>query len=298
MNILLTGATGFIGEELRTKFLKEGHNLVIITRNPKKHEDEAAKNQRFIGWDDALAAEMNEVHAVINLAGENIFGQRWTENVKKRILNSRIESTQKLVEAIGKAENKPAVFISASGSNVYGDHGDEILDEEAELGKGFLAEVCKEWEAEAQKATQFGVRVVNTRMGIVLEKGGGALAQMLPPFQFFVGGPIGSGKQYMSWIHRTDLCDAIEFIIQNEEISGVCNMCSPDSVTMNEFAQTMGEVLNRPSIFRVPEFALNIILGEAATPITESIRMQPKKLQIAGFNFQYEDLELALADII
>lgn len=298
MNILITGGTGFVGEELRPFLLKEGHNLVIVTRNPKKHSDEAAKNQRFISWNDNLSLEMNEIDAVINLAGENIFGKRWTDEVKNRILESRIQSTRQLVEAMEKSEKKPQVFISVSGSNIYGDSGDSILDETAETADNFFADVCLKWEAESQKATDFGLRVVNPRMGVVLEKGGGALAQMVPPYRFFVGGPIGSGNQYMSWIHRTDLCNAFLFMIEKSELSGACNTCSPEPVTMNDFANTLGDVLNRPSFFRVPKFALDIVLGESAKPVTDSVRMQPKKLQIHGFEFQYEALEGALADIL
>ncbi len=298
MNILITGGTGFIGEELRTMLLKQGHNLVIVSRNPEKHEDEAAKNQRFISWDDDLASEMNEIDGVINLAGENLFGQRWTDEVKKRIMNSRVQSTKQLVEAMRNAESKPEVFVSASASGIYGNRGDDILDEEEVHGDDFLAEVCEAWEAESQKATEFGVRVVNPRIGIVLEEGGGALGKMIPPFQFFVGGPVGSGEQYMSWIHRTDLCQALIFPMGNQEFSGAYNVCSPNPVTMNDFAETLGNVMNRPSVFRVPKFALDIVLGEAAKPVTDSIRMQPKKLQVAEFEFHFEYLEEALADII
>ncbi|WP_421773631.1 TIGR01777 family oxidoreductase [Gracilimonas sp.] len=298
MNILITGGTGFIGEELRTMLLKQGHNLVIVSRSPKKYEDEAAKNQRFISWDDDLATEMNEIDGVINLAGENLFGQRWTDAVKKRIMDSRVQSTRQLVDAIKEADQKPDVFVSASASGIYGNRGDDVLDEGESHGNDFLAEVCEAWEAESQKATEFGVRVVNPRIGIVLEKGGGALGKMIPPFQFMVGGPIGSGEQYMSWIHRTDLCKALTFPLMNQELSGAYNVCSPNPVTMNEFADTLGNVMNRPSIFRVPTFALDIVLGEAAKPVTDSIRMQPKKLQVAEFDFHFEYLEEALADIV
>ncbi|HBQ61561.1 MAG TPA: TIGR01777 family protein [Balneolaceae bacterium] len=298
MNILITGGTGFIGEELRMLLLKEGHNLVIVTRSPAKYESESAKNQQFVSWDDDLSVHMNEMDAVINLAGENLFGQRWTDAVKKRIMNSRVESTRTLVEAMRKAENRPEVFVSASASGIYGDKGDEVLTEEASSADDFLAEVCKNWEAESQKATDFGVRVVNPRIGIVLEEGGGALEKMLTPFRFFVGGPVGSGEQYMSWIHRTDLCRSLIFPITTKEISGAYNVCAPNPVTMNKFAEALGEMMNRPSVFRVPEFALGIVLGESAKPVTDSIRMQPKKLQLAGFEYQFEELEEALADIL
>lgn len=298
MNILITGGTGFIGEELRTLLLRQGHNLSIVTRSPKKHESEAAKNLRFIGWDENLADEMEEVDAVINLAGENLFGQRWTDSVKKKILDSRVQSTRKLVEAMKEANNKPEVFISASASGIYGDRRDEILDESEKAGDDFLAEVCKAWEEESRKAENFGVRVVNPRIGIVLEKEGGALQKMIPPFQFMVGGPIGSGEQYMSWIHRTDLCNALIFPIKNIELKGAYNVCAPNPVTMDEFAEKLGSIMNRPSLFRVPEFVLGIVLGEAAKPVTDSIRMQPKKLQLTGFDFHFEEVEEALADIV
>jgi hypothetical protein len=298
MNILITGGTGFIGKELRETLLKAGNNLVIITRNPKKYEDESASNQRFISWDDDLVSEMENADAVINLAGENLFGQRWNEQVKESIYNSRIDSTRSLVEAMRSAEKKPSVFISASASGIYGDQGDTILIEEFEAANDFLASVCKDWEEESQKATKLGVRVVNPRIGIVLEEGGGALEKMIPPFKFFVGGPIGDGKQYMSWIHRSDLVKALVFPIENEKLEGAYNVCSPNPATMNEVAETLGDVMNRPSFFRVPKFALDIVLGEAAQPITGSIRMQPKKLQVTGFEFRFEELEEALADII
>ena len=298
MNILITGGTGFIGKELRETLLKAGNNLVIITRNPKKYEDESASNQRFISWDDDLVSEMENIDIVINLAGENLFGQRWNEQVKESIYNSRIDSTRSLVEAMRSAEKKPSVFISASASGIYGDQGDTILTEEFEVANDFLASVCKDWEEESQKAGKLGVRVVNPRIGIVLEEGGGALEKMIPPFKFFVGGPIGDGKQYMSWIHRSDLVKALVFPIENEKLEGAYNVCSPNPATMNEVAETLGDVMNRPSFFRVPKFALDIVLGAAAQPITGSIRMQPKKLQVTGFEFRFEELEEALADII
>jgi len=297
MNILITGGTGFIGQELREKLLSEGHNLVVITRSPKRYEDESASNQRFISWEADLASQMDDIDVVINLAGENIFGQRWNEEVKNRIYDSRIDATRSLVEAMEKAVNKPSVFVSASASGIYGDQGDTILTEEHEVASDFLAKVCVDWEAESMKAADFDVRVVNPRIGIVFEKGGGALEKMIPPFKFFVGGPIGDGMQYMSWIHRTDLVNALIFPIEKEELIGAYNVCSPNPATMNEVSETLGDVMNRPSFFRVPKFALDIAFGEAAQPITGSIRMQPKQLQVNGFEYRFEELEEALADI-
>lgn len=296
--ILITGGTGFIGQELRTLLLQEGHYITVITRDPKKYADEAAKNQRFIAWDDNLVAVMNEVDVVIHLAGEGVFNQRWTEEVKENIYNSRIDSTKKLVVAIDSADKKPELLISASGSGYYGDKADRILDETTPVAQDFLAEVCKDWEAESQKATEFGVRVANPRIGIVLEKDGGALEKMIPPFQFFVGGPVGDGKQYMSWIHRIDLCNALIAPLNNPEIKGAYNVCAPNPVTMNEFSDTLGSVMNRPAFFRVPEFVLELVYGEGAKPIMDSIRMQPKVLQEQNFEFHFEELEEALADIL
>lgn len=298
MNFLITGGTGFIGQELRETLLKKGHNLVIVTRSSKKYEDEAATNQRFVSWDDDLVSEMNSVDVVINLAGENIFGQRWNDEIKERIYNSRIDSTRSLVESMKQANKKPSVFISASASGIYGDQGDSILREEHKAANDFLANVCVDWEKESQKAKEYGVRVVNPRIGIVFEDGGGALEKMIPPFKFFVGGPIGDGKQYMSWIHRSDLVNALIFPVEKEEMIGAYNVCSPNPATMNEVSDTLGDVMNRPSFFRVPKFALELVFGEAAQPITGSIRMQPKKLQVHGFEFRYEELEEALADIL
>ncbi|MFN1836237.1 TIGR01777 family oxidoreductase [Balneola sp. MJW-20] len=298
MNILITGGTGFVGEELRAQLLKKRHELIIITRSASKYEDENARNQRFIGWEDDLVTEMENADVVINLAGENIFGQRWTEEVKKRIMDSRVETTKKLVDAMRDAENPPKVFISASASGIYGDRADDILTEEEPASDDFLAEVCVNWEAAAAPAREFGVRVVHPRIGIVLEKGGGALEKMITPFNLGVGGPVGNGKQYMSWIHRTDLCEALWFPVEHEDLDGAYNVCAPNPVDMNEFAETLADVMNRPNLFRVPRFALDILYGEASKPIMDSIRMQPKKLQVAGFEFRFEDLKEALADII
>ncbi len=298
-HILITGGTGFIGQELRMLLLQQGHYLTIITRNPKKYKDEAAKNQQFISWEDDLVAAMNEADAVIHLAGEGIFNQRWNEEVKERIYNSRIDSTRQLVEAMGKVESKPEVFVSASASGIYGNRGDEVLDETSSTDpEDFLAKVCIDWEAEAQKATEFGVRVANPRIGIVLEKNGGALEKMVPPFQFGLGGPVGDGKQFMSWIHRTDLCKALIFPLEQEDLSGAYNVCAPNPVDMNEFAETLASVINRPNLFRVPKFALQVMYGEGAKPIMDSIRMQPKALQVQKFEFRFEEVEEALADIL
>lgn len=296
--ILLTGGTGFIGSYLSDRLLKSGHYLTIITRSPERYSEEQAKNMQYVGWNDDLVAVVNKTDYIINLAGENLFGQRWSNEVKTRIYDSRISTTRRLVSLIDQAENKPELLISASGVGIYGDRGDTILDESTPAANDFLAEVCTDWEKEALKASEYGVRVAIPRFGVVLEKDGGAIEQMLLPFKFFVGGPIGTGDQYLPWIHMHDLCNAILFPIEKKDLKGPYNACSPEPQPMKVFAATLGKVMNRPSFFRVPESILKLALGDAAKPVLDSIRVQPKVLQISGFTFEFEDLEEALADII
>ncbi len=297
-NILITGGTGFIGKFLVSELLKAGHFITIITRSPEKFNEKQAENRTYIGWENNLTPVMEKMDVVINLAGENLFGQRWSNSVKEKIYNSRIETTKMLADAMKKAKPAPELFISASGVGIYGDNGDTVLDESSATGNDFLAKVCIDWEKESQKAAAAGVRVVNPRIGIVLEDSGGMLEKMVLPFRLFVGGPIGSGRQYVPWIHIQDLCRAFIYPIENRDISGAYNACSPEPETMNELARALGKVMHRPSLFRVPEFVLKTILGEAAQPALCSLRVQPKVLQISGFEFEFEDLEEALADVI
>jgi uncharacterized protein (TIGR01777 family) len=272
--------------------------LTIITRSPKKYKEETAKNQRFVSWDADLPAEMNRADVVINLAGASIFGRRWTQEVKDKIYNSRINCTQQLVAAIGKAEDRPTLMVSASGADYYGDSADNILDETAEAGDSFLAKVCIDWEKAAEPVTNMGVRLAIPRIAVVLERDGGALEQMLLPFKLGLGGAIGSGTQYFPWIHMLDMCRGLIYPIENQKFEGPYNLSAPNPVTMSEFANELADQLNRPSIFRVPEFALNVALGEAANPIITSKRLQPKKLQQHGFEFRFNSLKEALGDIL
>ncbi|TYP91668.1 hypothetical protein LX73_2492 [Fodinibius salinus] len=298
MEIFITGATGFIGSYLRTMLLRQGHFLTIVTRNPASYENEKAKNQRFISWDDDLVTEMDKSDVVINLAGAPIFGRRWTQQVKEQIYNSRIERTADIAEAIVQAKNPPELFISGSAAGFYGDRGDKVIDESVGSGSDFLARVCIDWEASASPAADAGVRLVHPRIGIALEQEGGALKQMLPAFKFGVGGPVGTGKQFFPWIHMHDLCRGLIFPIDNHDLEGAYNLNAPNPVRMKKFANILAEQLRRPALFRVPEFVLKLVFGEAANPIVNSLRLQPKKLQQHGFEFRFSHLPEALGDIL
>jgi hypothetical protein len=298
LQILITGGTGFIGDYLCERLARDGHYLTLISRSPEKYTEENAKNQNYISWDSDLAKEMDRADVVINLTGENLFGKRWTDEVKKRLYSSRIDLTNKLVNAMDASSTPPELLISASGINYYGASGDKVLTEEDEPGNDFLADLCVDWEAAALRAEEKGVRVAIPRIAPVLEDGDGIIEKMKLPFSLFVGGSLGSGDQYLSWIHMYDMISALMFPIENNGISGPYNTASPNPVQMDEFAHTMGKVMNRPSFFKVPEFVLNAVLGEAATPVLGSLRIQPKVLQQAGFEFQFADLEVALGDIL
>lgn len=236
--------------------------------------------------------------AVIHLAGANLFGRRWSKEYKKIIIESRELSTRNLVSGLRNSQSKVKVFISSSGIGYYGSRGDEILTEKSKLGNDFLAHICDIWERETEKANEIGIRTSMLRQGIVLSDKGGALEKFIPAFKLFIGGALGNGKQWFPWIHIDDLMAIYLFIIDNAEISGAVNVVSPETVRMNEFAKTLGRVLNRPSIFKVPEFALKILVGEAAAALVSSQRAIPKKLIDTNFKFKFDRLEDALKDLL
>jgi uncharacterized protein (TIGR01777 family) len=237
MNIFVTGGTGFIGSHLCSELLREGHKLQLLTRNPEKYREAEAENQRFIGWDDDFVSSMEWADAVINLAGETIFGQRWSQKVKDKIYHSRIDGTRQLVESIEKADSRPEVLISASAVGYYGDGGDALLDEQSPLADDFLARVVRDWEQAAQQVSD-EVRLVIPRLGIVLEKGGGALKQMLPPFKMVVGGPVG-GDQYVPWIRMIDICRSIKFMLEKEYVENTYKLNGPNPESMRGLASEL-----------------------------------------------------------
>lgn len=297
MKILLTGATGFIGSAL-APFLKDhGHDVYKLVRNRN------SGNPSDIYWDPAagvLAPESLEgFDAVINMSGENLADGRWTESKKQRILSSRVKSTQLLSDCMNNLRKPPNVFVSFSAIGYYGSRGDSLLTELSSDDTTFLSRVCRLWEDAASGAEKHGIRVVRLRLGVVLSSKGGALAKMLPPFKMWLGGPLGTGEQYMSWIALDDLLAAILHVIQTKTLSGAVNAVAPNPVTNAEFTKTLGAVLKVPTLFRVPAFMLRLLLGEMAEEmLLGSARVRPERLLESGFKFQYPELKGALEHLI
>ncbi len=302
MKIALTGATGLIGTALCENLLRDGHQVVALGRDPEKIRArlsgvEAVQWEATAGPPPAEALET--VDAVVNLAGESIASSRWTTSRKQAIRDSRVQGTRHLRKALAASDAKPAVLVNGSAIGFYGDRGEQQLDERSDPGSGFLSDVCRQWEAEALEAESEGIRVVLLRTGIVLSAEGGALQKMLPPFKMFAGGPLGSGKQWMSWIHLADEVGLIREAISNPELSGSLNATSPDPRTNAEFSRALGKALGRPAVLPAPGFALKLLLGEMAQALLlEGQRVYPQKALDAGFRFQFPKLEEALADLL
>ena len=300
MRLVITGGTGFIGSALCARLLEHGHFITLLSRSPAPAA--LSPNQRWLTWNPPADGHWREAihHAdgVINLAGEPIAGKRWSAAQKERLRASRIETTRALVTAIGKAETKPKFLLNASAIGYYGARGDEVLTEQSVPGNDFLSSVCAAWEQEAEQAAPYGVRVIRLRTGIVLGKGGGALAKMVPPFKFFAGGPLGSGKQWMSWIHLEDEIGLIQSLIANPQANGAVNATAPNPATMKEFCNALGGVLHRPSWAPVPAFALRVLLGEMAEMLLTGQRVIPAKAQSLGYRFKHPTLSEALASLL
>ncbi len=306
MRILMTGGSGLIGRALAADLHKAGHRVTVLTRNPQRAAALLPPETRLHPWDarspEGWNALLNEAEAVVNLAGESIAGEnlraillrRWTPAYKKRIRESRLRVGELLTEAIRQAASRPKALLQASAVGYYGDTGPREVGEGAPPGRDFLAEVCKAWEASTAPVAQLGVRRVILRTGLVLAAEGGILPVMLLPVRAFIGGPLGSGKQAVPWIHLADEVAAIRFLLENEGCSGPYNLCAPQPVSQAEFARLAGRVLRRPALLPTPAALLKLTLGEKAQLVLEGQRAIPRRLLEAGFSFRYPGLEAAL----
>ncbi len=301
MRVTITGATGLIGRGLTESLRAGGHEVTILTRDPERARSALraggstpAQALRWeLGGEPAPVDALSGRDAVVHLAGENV-AQRWTAKAKRAIRESRLTGTRNLLEGIARAEPRPGTLISASAIGYYGPHGEEPLDEDAPPGSDFLAQVCAEWEAAAQDACELGLRVVQVRTGVVLDRAGGALGKMLPPFRMGVGGPVAGGRQYISWIHKDDVIGMITAALQDERWRGPINATAPEPVCNRGFSRTLGRVLGRPALLPVPGLAMHLLYGEMAKIVTTGARVVPAKPLVLGYQFQYPRLEQAL----
>lgn len=298
MKILITGASGLIGKELQASFREKGYEMLLASRSQPRDENHILWNMDT-GFEDKDLPRLEALDAVIHLAGENVSGLRWTDEKKKAIRDSRILGTRTIIEAFARLEKKPKVFISGSAIGFYGDRGNDEMTETSSAGDTFLAIVCKEWEAESRRAEDMGIRTVLLRTGVVLSKDGGALATMLTPFKLGVGGVVGTGKQWMSWVSLDDVVAIINFALENQSLRGAVNVVSPNPATNEEFTKELGTVLYRPTFLPLPKFAINLMFGEMGDALLlSSTRVAPKRLQELGFKFEFPHLKQALGSAL
>lgn len=296
MKVLVTGATGLVGTALGAALKADGHEVFRLTRSEPKEGNDITWNPNS---HDLPKARLEGLDAVVHLAGENIAGKRWTKAVKEELRKSRVDNTKFLCDTLAQLQQPPKTLICASAIGYYGIRGNEILTESTTPGTGFLADLCRDWEAACEPARKMGMRVVNLRIGVVLSPKGGALAKMLTPFRMGVGGVIGSGRQYWSWVAIDDVVGAIQFCLTNSHMSGPVNATAPTPVTNTEFTKTLGSVLGRPTIFPMPAFAARLALGEMADDLLlGSARVMPFRLSESNFQFKYPKLDDALRSLL
>jgi uncharacterized protein (TIGR01777 family) len=307
MKIVIAGGTGFLGSPLAEAYAEESHDVRVLTRGLPAGESRhdpgtGVPGITRVGWradgeSGPWADAIHDADAVINLAGESIANGRWTPQRKALLRDSRVLATKSLSAAINASKTPPRVFVSGSAVGYYGPSGDEPKSEESPPGDDFLAHLCVDWEQEARRAERAGTRLVLLRTGLVMERSGGALAKMFPPFRFFVGGRIGSGRQYMSWIHRLDWLEMVRWIVETPHVSGPVNATAPHPVTNRHFARALGRALRRPSLVPASGFALKIILGEMANSLVTGQRVLPARAQALAFHFRYPEIEQAFRGI-
>jgi len=307
MKVVIAGGSGFLGTALAWAWAEEGHDVRILTRaipaGQAQHESGTGKpGITRVGWrPDGTAVtvgqELERADALISLAGESIGSGRWTASRKQALRDSRLRATRSLVEALAATREPPHTFVSASGVGYYGDRGNETLSEDAPPGSDFMARLCVDWEAEATAAARPGVRVIPLRTGLVLENSGGVLPRMAMPFRYFAGAALGSGRQYISWIHRLDWLELVRFIVDTRSIEGPVNATAPHPVTNAAFSHALGRALHRPSFMRAPSFVLRLMLGELADSILTGQRAIPAKALAHGHHFRYPEIEIAFRGI-
>jgi uncharacterized protein (TIGR01777 family) len=311
MKMIVSGGTGLIGSELIHSLVQDKHEIILLSRSPERHSGRFAAGVRVVKWDGYSSRGwgdlMEGADVVVNLAGESIGGdslltlmtKRWTGEQKKRILDSRLNSGKALVQAIAAAREKPRLMIQASAVGYYGDRGDEPLPESAAPGSDFLANVCMQWEGSTAEVEELGLRRVIIRTGgVVMSTSGGSLPFMLIPYRFFMGGPLGNGKQWLSWIHIKDEIRAIRFLIDYTSASGPFNLAAPQNIRNADFSRVIGKVIRRPAFISIPAIFFKIILGEKSKIILDSQRQIPERLPALGFQFRYPQVEMALRDLL
>jgi len=300
MRVLVTGATGLIGRSLCEALTQDGHTVIGVSRS--SHKPPGLAVAEIHQWDPQrgpiAASALEGVHALVNLAGEPIDSRRWSEQQKKLIRDSRVVTTKNLVDTLCAIDRKPEVLVSSSAVGFYGDRGDEELDETSRAGRGFMTEVCLEWEREAERATECGIRVVEVRTGVVLSRDGGALKKMLAPFKLGIGGPLGSGKQWFPWIHLEDIVGIFQHAVVTSALRGPVNGVAPEPVTNKEFTQELARALHRPAFLPVPEAAMRVLVGEMAEVLFGSLRVLPKAALESGYQFKHPALTEALSDLM
>jgi len=304
MKIAITGATGLIGKKIVEKLTGNENEIIILSRSIEKAKEIFSGNVKTIKWNPYSVSEiisdtgqLENLDSIIHLAGENVMLKRWSDGQKKKIIDSRVKTTAALFQIISKLKNKPKSVVSASAVGFYDNKVENVCDEYSHSGNDFLAEVTSAWENEVKKFAEENIREVRIRIGIALSKDGGALVRLIPLYKYSIGGSIGSGKQWFPWIHIDDLANLFVAAVTNEKYIGAYNAVSPGITTMKEFSKTLGNVMSRPSVFTVPEFALKIVLGEAAEALTKGAKIIPKRTVENGFQFEYTELKSALKSL-
>lgn len=301
MRVIITGGAGLIGRALTQNLTADGHEVIVLSRTPERVRQLPA-GATAAGWDgrtaEGWAHLADGAGAIVNLAGENLAGGRWTTARKQRILNSRLQAGRAVVQAVKMAGQKPEVVVQSSAVGYYGPRGQQEITEETPPGDDFLAKVCVDWEASTAAVEGWGVRRVVIRSGVALSPAGGALPQMMLPFKFFVGGPLGSGRQWFSWIHLSDEAAAIRYLLDTPHAAGPFNLSAPVPVTNAEFSRVLGRVMGRPALIPTPALALKLLLGEMSSTLLTGQRVAPQQLLNLGFTFDFPEVEAALRDLL